>query len=237
MQLFPMTFWSSIRGIARSDGTQMGIRSSALIGAPTAANEGTFAFWAKLSATVAFTFNIDAPIGEFFLNIEDSVFGRGRIQMAQADGATTIDSVTNVGAYVPFLNTWSWFGWSWNYTASRLAIYANDTNILAPGRTTFGPGTSITYASGAVGIWGDTPAGTPRPGTTGCLARAYFSDVEYDFNVEANRRFFINAGGGPVTVPTGGLIDLPDGHPDDNRGTGGDFIILNGPFLTCADAP
>lgn len=229
MVAFPVCHWGG-----RFIDTGLNRRAERLTGLSGVSNgkAGTLAMFAKLRD---FNQILHIRNAEGFLLttvvVDDTGFGR--FMMRDSAGGRVIDIA--VGSHGAAANKWAWYGWSWDAGASRAAAYLNDTDIQGPG-TYFDPAKDIEYSAPGIGFYAALSGGN---NSRGCYAYVFFSTtIEYDFNVESNRRLFLNSDGSPVTTfPAGGIVQSETGDLSKNEGTGGNFDLPKGPFLRCVDQP
>lgn len=147
---------------------------------------------------------------------------------------TTTDTYTDASPWLNIL-------FSSDAAAGTGHIYVNDA-IPNLGTTT-NPGGSPTFdLTSTEWAVGSRTNGAQK--LNGCLAELYIAYEFLDLSVAANRRKFISADGRPVrlgddgSLPTGNqpIVYMPDGNPEDNRGSGGNFTIT-GALTACSGSP
>lgn len=195
---------------------------------------GTLAMFAKLRDFVQILHMRNSGSGSTLrvsVVVNDS--GSSTFRMISPDNQNVI--VMDIGSYAAAANIWAWYGWSWNTGAGRAAAYLNDTDLQG-GSTIFDTTRNIEYTVDEVSFYATLGGGGV---SRGCYAYVFFSTTtEYDFNIEANRRLFLNGDGSPViTFPSGGIVQSITGDLSNNEGSGGNFDLPNGAFLSCVNEP
>jgi hypothetical protein len=190
-----------------------------------------------LSAWVKF----NNPIGddEFIISTSAVDFLFRRFSTGEVSFSCTHSGGAGVGIRInsgAALSSGVWhhvlMSWDMN-TVNSQRVYIDDIHSIDT--DIFINGVTLNYDTGTCCLGGASQA-MPPPNFPfiGCLAELYVNTAAYlNFDVESNRRLFIDAAGKPVDLGTDGSTPtgasptyyFPDANPLDNRGSGAnDFV-------------
>lgn len=165
--------------------------------------------------------------------------GPNIIQIFGADsGGSTVLLIGTTGTFTAGAS-WVHLLASWRLDTSVEQIYINDVSDVSVTTSVNNP---IDYTTGNYAFAGST-AGANK--FDGCLAEVFFHNTFLDLSVVGNRRLFRTAGGKPENLGADGstplgvqpLLYCPDGDPQINKGSGGNFALASGSIVPCSTSP
>jgi hypothetical protein len=212
--------------------SNFGQSTPANLGIPGDSPRATFCFAFKPDA-LSFARIIHVNNARFLIRLDNT--GKLAIQIRTSSDVNIVQQATTDNYTA---GAWNTFLFSFDMTQSACHAFLNDVD------QSFGLIIEVGSADFDAGLWTACRQDTGSEPYQGCLAHVGFHGNYIDLTVEANRRTFFDADGVPVDGGADGsdafgvtpIMWFPDGDLEDNRGSGGGFLITGTPGV-CSDSP
>lgn len=203
--------------------------------------KGILSCWVKINGSIGSLMVIFRG-SEFISSIEIEILSNGKLSIRGA--STSGASILDIETVNPFIQSTKWIhilaSWDMSVAGSSRLFISDISDLL---ETVFIDDV-LKYAQTGPSMGGLTDA---QSVLNGCMADFYWNSFDYlDFNIEANRRKFIDINGKPVNLGVDGSIpasSIPiiylSGSTDNwhiNKGSGGGFNS-NEVLTDCIDSP
>jgi hypothetical protein len=234
LEYTPAGTWNCPAGVT-FDGTNDYLTRGADLTGSANNSRGTCCFWVKFAAAGDGVRQRILNAGNAAVIIERTAANRFQVFVVDSTGAIS----ATLGGAVNRTSAGGWMSvlmsWDTNFTAGNklMSIWVNDADDSGV-KTDAGAAFDVDYTATDWGVGARPSDGANK--LNGDLADFWFAQgVYFDFSVEANRRKFIHASGGAVSLgadgstPTGTapIVYLrgPATGFETNRGSGGDFTV------------